>query len=96
MSAKSRMNTAKRRWVSFALLVRDGRNCWLCGRDLGSDITIEHLVPAADGGGNELDNLVLAHARCNMAMGARPVEVKREMKEWTAKRRTLMALRLGQ
>ena len=47
------------------LLDRDGPRCHWCRRPLGSDISIEHLRPLSRGGGNDLDNLALAHRGCN-------------------------------
>jgi hypothetical protein len=38
-----------------------GFECWLCGQD-GAD-TIDHVLPLALGGGDELDNLRPAHGR---------------------------------
>ena len=62
------------------LVERDGSDCWLCGDDLGDDMTVEHLHPRALGGGNELANLVLCHDRCNKLMGHNPKAVKLEMR----------------
>jgi hypothetical protein len=50
-----------------ALLERDGPDCWFCGRHMGDDVTIEHLVPRSKGGVNHLDNYALAHGECNRA-----------------------------
>jgi hypothetical protein len=47
------------------LMDRDGSDCWFCALPLGEDITLEHLVPQSRGGGNDIANLVLAHAACN-------------------------------
>jgi hypothetical protein len=51
------------------LLQRDGHDCWFCARQLGTDITIEHLQPRALGGSWNLDNLALAHRGCNKTAG---------------------------
>lgn len=51
------------------LLVRDGSDCWFCGKPLGNDITIEHLTPLALQGTWADDNLALAHKCCNKAAG---------------------------
>jgi 5-methylcytosine-specific restriction endonuclease McrA len=51
------------------LIERDGEECFFCGRDLGGDITIEHLVAIAHGGPNHISNLFLAHAACNQRAG---------------------------
>lgn len=47
------------------VMERDGSDCWFCGLPMGSDCTLEHLVPQSRGGGNGLANLALAHAKCN-------------------------------
>lgn len=56
-----------------ALLERDGSDCWFCGKPLGEDITIEHLVPRSKGGVNHLDNYVLAHQSCNLEAANKPL-----------------------
>lgn len=52
---------------------RDGWQCQLCGESVDRDLdhpnplagSIDHKVPVARGGGDEFDNLQLAHFRCN-------------------------------
>lgn len=62
------------------LRARDGDDCWLCGKPV--DFTrpvgtlwgpsIDHVIPKAAGGSNDLPNLRLAHAYpCNHAKGAK-------------------------
>jgi len=51
------------------LLVRDGSDCWFCGKHLGRDVTLEHLTPLALQGSWADNNLVLAHRACNKAAG---------------------------
>jgi 5-methylcytosine-specific restriction endonuclease McrA len=62
-----------------ALLRRDGINCQICGKRLpvkvvshlhGDSVQIDHIVPVAKGGGDDLDNLRLAHRSCNISRGA--------------------------
>lgn len=55
--------------VHKALLERDGDKCFYCGRKLGQDQSREHLVAAANGGTDRLDNLALAHHACNVKAG---------------------------
>jgi hypothetical protein len=59
-----------------ALAERDGTDCWVCGRELGDDQTIEHVEARANGGQWAIDNLRLAHGHCNRTLGALPVAVK--------------------
>ena len=51
------------------LLKRDGNKCFYCGKRLGNDITLEHLISLASGGKNMLGNMVLAHEKCNQQAG---------------------------
>lgn len=59
------------------LLLRDGDKCSVCYgpltggiRDMtGLDIEIDHVVPRYHGGGFDLENLQLLHARCNNHKG---------------------------
>lgn len=63
------------------LLERDGDECWFCGRPMGDDCTIEHLVAKSKGGVNHLDNYALAHARCNHDAADKPLIQKLEMRQ---------------
>jgi 5-methylcytosine-specific restriction endonuclease McrA len=51
--------------------------CLICGGPLrfdagtGEGATVEHILPRSLGGGNELLNLGIAHARCNSEKGRR-------------------------
>lgn len=58
--------------LRFAVLNRDGFRCAYCGRgkNEGVQLHIDHLVPVARGGKNELDNLVTACASCNLGKSA--------------------------
>ncbi len=58
--------------LRFAVLRRDGFRCAYCGRgqEDGVQLHIDHLVPVAGGGRNELDNLVTACASCNLGKSA--------------------------
>lgn len=58
------------------LLKRDGTRCFYCGKELGDDITVEHLIALSCGGKNELSNMVLAHQHCNQAVGNMPIVEK--------------------
>ena len=64
---------ARRRKVR-ALIVRDALVvCWVCGRPIDraaaendhGQLSVDHVVPRRLGGGNELENLRLAHKGCN-------------------------------
>lgn len=49
------------------LIERDGKLCFFCGKD--GFMTIEHLLPVADGGNNNMKNLCLACKSCNVSVG---------------------------
>jgi 5-methylcytosine-specific restriction endonuclease McrA len=64
---------------------RDGWTCAYCGINIvctcfeegrwGVPGTVDHRVPQSQGGGNALDNLVLACRTCNTIKGTRLPEV---------------------
>lgn len=62
--------------LTAAVFAEHGRVCHLCGMP-GAN-SIDHLVPRAAGGTDDLDNLRPAHSRCNSSRGATPLDVWRE------------------
>lgn len=49
---------------------RDGWTCAIChGLVTRADWSLDHIVPLSDGGAHALDNVVLAHKRCNSWRG---------------------------
>ena len=64
-------NVTKPLWeksVKEAIRQRDGDGCGYCGIPLSRvGIHLDHIKPESQGGGNDLDNLVLACEFCNMA-----------------------------
>lgn len=56
-----------------ALVLRDGEGCFLCKKPfkLDEDITFDHWIPRSKGGTWDLENLRLAHKRCNALKGNR-------------------------
>jgi 5-methylcytosine-specific restriction endonuclease McrA len=67
---RSRANKATAR-LRDAVLERDGHVCGICNASVGSeDVSIDHIIPAASGGTDELDNLQVAHLVCNSRKGA--------------------------
>lgn len=55
----------RKKRIVAELLERDGPVCWFCGEFMHDDQTLEHLLAKANGGGNRIENLVLAHKKCN-------------------------------
>lgn len=60
------------------IMERDEWSCHICDGRISKRLqsphpdsaTIDHLLPLAAGGTNEIDNLAAAHRRCNLAKGA--------------------------
>lgn len=55
-----------------AVYARDGRACRYCGA--AADLTIDHVVPRIQGGGDDLGNLVVACRACNYRKSRRTPE----------------------
>lgn len=54
------------------LFARDRNCCQYCGRSYSTtDLSIDHVVPRAQGGGESWENLVCACIRCNAKKGGR-------------------------
>lgn len=51
---------------------RDRRACRYCG--IGDDLTIDHITPRLQGGGDEVENLAVACRSCNSRKGGRTPE----------------------
>lgn len=67
--------TASLRWQVFA---RDNFTCMYCGAQAGEagvSLAADHIVSVADGGEDNIDNLVTACQRCNGGKGARSLTV---------------------
>lgn len=62
---KRRVIAANYDQIFVALGRRDGFSCRECG--VSTDLQIDHIVAVANGGGNEMDNLQLLCASCNLA-----------------------------
>ncbi len=57
------------------LIERDGLNCAICKNPLTEKtMSIDHIIPLSLGGTHALENLRLAHRRCNGKRGSKPVE----------------------
>lgn len=69
---KTRRSLPKR--VRFKVLRRDGFTCNYCGRSAPDvRLHVDHKVSVADGGSDELSNLVTACASCNLGKGAESI-----------------------
>lgn len=56
-----------------AVLIRDRGICGICSLVVGRDdkLHFDHIFPVSRGGKTTLDNLQVAHARCNLSKGAK-------------------------
>jgi len=57
------------------IFARDGHRCQYCGKRFKvSELTLDHVVPRSQGGGDSWDNLVTACSGCNAKKGGRTPE----------------------
>lgn len=61
--------------------LRDGGDCFFCGRPLAGDVTCEHLLARADEGKRQAANVVLAHTACNRLAGHAPIAEKIKLRD---------------
>ncbi len=81
------------------LFARDRNQCQYCGHHFPtSDLTLDHVTPRTQGGGDTWENLVCACVPCNARKGGRTPQqarVKLIRKPIKPKRNPLITLRLG-
>lgn len=81
------------------LFARDRNTCQYCGRHYSThDLSIDHVKPRAQGGGDTWENLVCACIRCNARKGGRTPDqasMKLVKKPERPKRNPVISLRLG-
>jgi len=81
------------------LFARDRNQCQYCGASFPtSELSIDHVVPRAQGGGDSWGNLVCACVKCNARKGGRtPTQANMSLirKPVRPKRNPLISLRLG-
>ncbi|MDX2115270.1 MAG: HNH endonuclease [Planctomycetota bacterium] len=82
------------------LFARDRNQCQYCGHFFPtSELSIDHVMPRAQGGGDTWENLVCSCVKCNARKGGRTPDqahmtlIRRPLRP---KRNPLIALRLGQ
>jgi hypothetical protein len=60
--------------LRFEVFKRDGFACQYCGRSAPEAILhVDHIIPVADGGGNDVTNHISACEACNLGKGATPL-----------------------
>jgi 5-methylcytosine-specific restriction endonuclease McrA len=81
---KKRLNSPSQpvgRWIRvekrLAVNLRDRFTCLICLKDLSGaepmDVTLDHIVPKADGGGNKETNIYTCCRKCNCARQDKPL-----------------------
>jgi len=68
-----RVGPGRRREIERAYIIsRDQGRCHICGaRCRPDEVTLDHLIPLAEGGTHAPENLRVAHLSCNTSKGAR-------------------------
>jgi 5-methylcytosine-specific restriction endonuclease McrA len=54
----------------IALNKKQNNKCALCGKPMGEDMTVDHMIPVSKGGSNKRENLQLVHEMCNKEKGS--------------------------
>lgn len=69
-------------YVVAALWKRDGEICYLCNKPMSyGEATIDHILPLAKGGGDNMTNYRLVHLPCNVQKGNMTMEQFNKSKE---------------
>lgn len=68
--------------LRFEVFKRDGFTCQYCGRKT-PDVVLEadHVIPVAQGGGDEIENLVTACWDCNRGKGAESLDARAPVRD---------------
>lgn len=60
--------------LRFQIFARDEFTCRYCGRKSDAvQLHVDHVVPVAEGGTNDIENLVTSCVECNLGKGAKPL-----------------------
>lgn len=71
--------------VRFEVFKRDGFKCQYCGRSLPEVILeVDHIVPVAEGGENDMMNLITSCRECNRGKGKIPLDDETILKKQKA------------
>lgn len=73
-----------KRWSTkkiLAIFRKSNGICWYCGKDIHTDLTIDHIVPISDGGSDDLSNLVPCCKSCNSAKRNKTLEEYRRYQQ---------------
>lgn len=69
------------------LMAQDGK-CYYCSTEITESPTFDHIIPQCRGGTNDLWNLVLSCAECNVAKDNMPIEAFVFMRRLQAEQQT--------
>jgi len=70
-----RMPRTKVRFSRHNIYMRDSNTCQYCGRELPRvDLNLDHVIPRAQGGRTNWENVVCCCIDCNLSKGARTPE----------------------
>ena len=62
--------------LRFEIFKRDGFKCQYCGNTINESVLeVDHIVPVAEGGSNDEENLITSCFDCNRGKGARDLGV---------------------
>jgi 5-methylcytosine-specific restriction endonuclease McrA len=65
--------TAEPKFCRRSVILRDRFRCQYCGEEFRSEeLTFEHVIPRADGGKTDWDNILMACLKCNGIKGSHP------------------------
>ncbi len=83
-SAVPRQKRKRQGYLQHAIRKRAGDGCFYCPHPFTEQrpATIEHILALSMGGSNNIANLALAHAECNLMAGNMPVMEKIRLREW--------------
>ena len=54
-----------------AVVAKYGSDCWICGKPIAGQVSLDHVIPRSRGGTDDLDNLRPSCLGCNVARGNR-------------------------
>lgn len=68
--------------IKNTLWDRDGQICYLCNESMSfREATIDHVIPLAKGGADDISNYKLTHPKCNLEKGNMLLEVYLKWRE---------------